>query len=268
MDKYLKRILRTLLRGEFEDIDQDMKIAAYHLEKFNNSKIEFDLLIEGLKRNVPIHYIIGYTLVCGHEIIINKQVLHPGPETIILTQKAIESILESTKKSKIKILDLCTGSDAIVIAVAKAMKNNVEIVATDISESALELARQNALLNNVNIKLIQCNLFEGLSGLKFHVIICNPPYVRTNDIQNLPHFILDYSPIMAVDGGKDGMRFYDSILSNGKYFLYRNGILFLECEDRQDYELTHLCNHNGWEINEKFYNKHGNICGFKLFPIS
>ncbi len=252
----------VLINGEFEDIDREMEIALHHLNKADNPKRELDLLLKGLKHNIPVPYIIGYTCVCGLEIKINEHVLHPGPETLILTEKAV-GYIDLIKQFRIKVLDLCTGSG--VIAIVIAINTDAEVTATDISISALEIARLNASINKAGIQFMIGDLFGPVVGRKFNIIICNPPYVRTDKIQSLPRFILNFSPILAVDGSEEGMFFHRAILSQAKQFLHKGGCLFLEYEYWQDCDLENLCVKYDWAIKSKFRNKRGEFCGFQLF---
>ena len=107
-------------------------------------------------------------------------------------------------------------------------------------------------------------MFETVKGMKFDVIITNPPYVKSSDIPLLPGFVRDFAPITAIDGGNDGLFFHKAIMSGAKGFLCSGGCLFIECEDDQDKEIEDIAIRSDWEIKEKFPNRHGKIRGFRL----
>ena len=128
------------------------------------------------------------------------------------------------------MLDLCTGSGAIAISVKK--ESNASVTAIDVSEKALELAKENAKLNGVEIEFIKSDMFTEISGTnlrKFDVIISNPPYIKREDISGLQREVKDFEPTLALDGGEDGYDFYRIICSLAKEYLTENGVLLLEC---------------------------------------
>ena len=131
--------------------------------------------------------------------------------------------------SRKKVLDLCTGSGAIAIAVKK--ESNAEVTAIDVSEEALSLARENAKLNEADIKFVQSDMFEKLDASvdKFDIIISNPPYIKRDDIEGLQTEVKDFEPLIALDGGNDGFDFYRIIAKKSISFLKSNGVLLLEC---------------------------------------
>ena len=152
--------------------------------------------------------------------------LIPRPETEILVETALKYV--SPDKT---VLDLCTGSGAIAIAVKK--ESGAQLVATDVSEGALMLAKKNAEINDADIEFIQSDMFEGLSDRKFDVILSNPPYVETDDIATLQKEVKDFEPHVALDGGKDGLDFYRIIAKKAAEHLNENGVLILECGENQ-----------------------------------
>ncbi|MBP5193890.1 MAG: peptide chain release factor N(5)-glutamine methyltransferase, partial [Clostridia bacterium] len=173
----------------------------------------------------PLAYVVGDADFFGYKIIVNENVLIPRPETEELVESACKVI-----DSESDVLDLCTGSGAIAIAVK--MKTGARVYASDISSGALEVARKNAELNGAEIEFIQSDLFEK-TDRKFDVIISNPPYIKTADIDLLDREIKDFEPTIALDGGEDGYDFYRRIASDAPEFLSENGVLFLECGEGQ-----------------------------------
>ncbi len=170
----------------------------------------------------PLWYCIGNTDFYGYIIKVDERVLIPRPETELLVENAIKDISSSSK-----VLDLCTGSGAIAIAVKK--QTNASVFAVDISDGALELASENAKENSAEITFIKSDMFESLKGEKFDVVISNPPYIKSQDVLTLQKEVKDFEPQLALDGGDDGYKFYQIIADNIKDYLTDNGILFLEC---------------------------------------
>ncbi len=181
----------------------------------------------------PLWYCIGNTDFYGYLINVDERVLIPRPETEILVENALKYI-----NSKSKVLDLCTGSGAIAIAIKK--ESNANVVAVDISQDALDLATQNAKDNGADINFIKSNMFDNLVGEKFNVIISNPPYITSQDILTLQKEVKDFEPRLALDGGEDGYEFYRIIANNVKDYLTDNGVLLLECGIGQAQEVKNM----------------------------
>lgn len=179
--------------------------------------------IKRLKNNEPIQYITNKQEFMGIELYVNNDVLIPQPDTEILVEEIIS--LTKNKTKNLKILDLCTGSGAIVISLGKILKK-CELFASDISKKALKIAQQNSIKNNTQIVFIESNLFENISE-QFDIIVSNPPYIETETINTLSKEVR-YEPLIALDGGKDGLEFYRKIITNAKKYLKENGYLALE----------------------------------------
>lgn len=172
----------------------------------------------------PLWYILGDTEFYGYKIKVDERVLIPRPETELLAEMAVKSVEEGDK-----VLDLCTGSGCIAIAVRKEVKDKeISVVAADISAGALEVAAQNAKDNAADIKFIESDLFSNIKG-KFNLIVCNPPYVRRSDIAGLAKEVKDHEPLSALDGGEDGLDFYRRLAAEAPKHLVRGGTLLMEC---------------------------------------
>jgi release factor glutamine methyltransferase len=153
---------------------------------------------------------------------VDERCLIPRPETELLAEEVIKISSKNTE-----VLDLCTGSGAIAIAVKK--ESDSTVCAIDISKDALSIAKENAELNNAEIEFIESNLFSGIIGRKFDVIVSNPPYIRSQDILTLQKEVEDFEPKIALDGGEDGLYFYKLIAKEVKNYLKEGGVLLLEC---------------------------------------
>ena len=175
------------------------KVAAKAKRKFLKG-------IERLKAGEPIQYVIEKTEFYGLEFYVNKNVLIPQPDTEILVGEILENF-----SSKKEILDLCTGSGAIAVSLKKNMKG-AKIFASDISKKALNVAKKNAEKNKTEITFIKSDLFENIYK-KFDLIVSNPPYIETGFLKKLPSEV-KYEPVLALDGGKDGLNFYREIIKN------------------------------------------------------
>ena len=163
--------------------------------------------------------------------------LIPRPETELLVQQAVAAVREGDK-----VLDLCTGSGAVAIAIAcEAAKEdkNILVTATDISEDALDVARKNVRLNKANVTVIRSDLFENVKG-KFDIITANPPYIPSAEIDTLQREVRDFEPRLALDGGEDGLAFYRAIAAKVGRFVTRGGMLILECGEDQAQDILKI----------------------------
>lgn len=180
----------------------------------------------------PLWYIIGNTDFYGFEINVDERGLIPRPETEELVMHALREIKESDS-----VLDLCTGSGAIALVV-KA-KSGANVTASDISENALSLAKENFEKHGLEIEIIKSDMFENIEG-KFDFIISNPPYIVREEIESLQTEVKDFEPKNALDGGVDGLDFYRIIANEAKKHLNDGGILFLELGIGQDQSVAEL----------------------------
>ena len=197
--------------------------------------------------------IFGYTQFYGLRFDVNKKVLTPRMETEIL----VENVLKIAKTyKKPEILDIGTGSGAIAIAVAKNC--NASVTAVDISKSALTTAQQNAKKNDVKIEFLHSNLFEGLKRKrKFDIIVSNPPYIRSDEIKNLDKNVRECDPLLALDGGEDGLDYYRQIVPASLKRLTNGGFLMFEIGKGQGAAVRKIMRENGFEEIKtvKDYNK-------------
>lgn len=170
----------------------------------------------------PLWQVVGKTNFAGCEIDVNSDVLCPRPET----EELFENTLKTASKSA-KILDLCTGSGCISIALA--VNSQADITAVDISDKALAVAKKNAENNGVSdrIKFIKSDMFSAVQG-RYDVIVSNPPYIPTKDIEGLDREVREYEPFIALDGGDDGLKFYKIIAKEAKAYLNPKGAVLLE----------------------------------------
>lgn len=219
-----------IIHGE-DEINE--KINDLYLEKINR-----------LKNHEPIQYIINNQEFMGLDFYVDENVLIPQPDTEILVEEVIE-IVESLKKENMKILDLCTGSGAIGISLSKNL-NSAQVFASDISENALKIAKENAIKNDSKIEFFKSDILKDIKNHKFDIIVSNPPYIETETIKTLSEEVKK-EPHIALDGGQDGLYFYREIIKNAKQYLNKDGYLAFEIGYNQKKKVEELLDENGYK---------------------
>lgn len=219
-------------------IANDLNQLDYEQEK------EYFFEIEKLLENNPIEYITNKKEFMNLELYVNQDVLIPRQDTEILVEEVI-NILQNIKAENIQILDMCTGSGAIAIALAKNVEKCI-VDAADISSGALEVVRKNVVKNQVEdkINIINSDLFSKVPNKKYNLIVSNPPYIERNVIENLDKQV-QKEPIIALDGGEDGLDFYKKIINEASSYLESNGYLCFEIGYNQKNEVQNLLSSSG-----------------------
>jgi release factor glutamine methyltransferase len=214
---------------------------------------ETDALRELIKRRSqrePLQHIVGSTSFCGLEIAVNRNVLVPRPETEILAE-AGWSFLSTINSQPSTALDFGTGSGCIAIALAVKCPG-ANIVALDVSAEALETAKQNAVRNDVadRIEFVQGDGFPAPQNnpALFDLIISNPPYIPTAEIETLDPEVRDYDPRGALDGGADGLDFYRRFAVEARAFLKPGGKIMLEFGDGQGEAIRKIFEEQNWIV--------------------
>lgn len=186
---------------------------------------EYFVNIEKLSQGIPLQHITHLQEFMKMDFYVNENVLIPRPDTEILVEEVIKI---ANKFENPKILDLCTGSGAIGISIAKYVKNS-KIYAIDVSEKALEVAKMNAKNIGVEekIEFIKSDLFENMGKIKFDIIVSNPPYIKNGDIGYLSEEV-QKEPKLALEGGIDGLEFYRKIAKQAIDYLKLGSYLCLE----------------------------------------
>ena len=221
-------------------------------ELSSEEKVKFESAIHRLSEHEPIQYILGETEFFGLKFKVDKNVLIPRPETEELVQWILDDVIELNTSSKLKILDLGTGSGCIAISLAKNLPN-AEIFALDISENALKTARKNADLNQVNLKFIETDILnlEELTG-KFDVIVSNPPYVREMEKAEMHRNVLENEPELALYvKDADSLIFYKKITKLAKESLQKNGNLYFEINQYLANETEEILKNTGFKTELK-----------------
>ena len=208
--------------------------------------VDYFKVIKKLIEGIPLQHITHQQEFMKLMFYVDENVLIPRSDTEILVEEVIKIAKKINAK---KILDLCTGSGAIAISLAKYIKE-AQITATDISEKALRIAKLNARNNNVDDKItfISSNLFQNIPEEKYDIIVSNPPYIKRKVIESLDKEVKK-EPIIALDGGKDGLEFYKKIIYSSYEYLKYKGYLCLEIGYDQKNEVIDLINKEGKYIN-------------------
>ncbi|MCR4634554.1 MAG: peptide chain release factor N(5)-glutamine methyltransferase [Erysipelotrichaceae bacterium] len=212
------------------ELCNDHKINLYlDIDKPMDEEV-YELFVSGMERimnNEPMNYVLGYSYFYGYRFIVNDGVLIPRPETEELVGLILSSYDEYFGKKKIRICDVGTGSGAIAIALKKE-EEKLDVYASDISEEALKVAKQNAENNECAVTFLQGSMLKPLieKGLRFEILVSNPPYIKT--VENIEASVYDYEPHVALFGGEDGLKFYREILRDAHRILLPGGFIFFE----------------------------------------
>ncbi len=185
---------------------------------------KYETLMKRILNNEPMGYVLGYQWFYGYKIGVNQDVLIPREETEELVGHILNDI--DDRYDNPKIVDVATGSGAIALALAKEL--NTSLVATDISEEALQVARQNAKDLGADVTFFQGDMLEPLieKNLKFDVLVCNPPYIK--DTEHIQSSVLEFEPHVALFGGDDGLYFYRKVLEKAHLVLNDKGMIAFE----------------------------------------
>ncbi|CUU03092.1 release factor glutamine methyltransferase [Candidatus Thermokryptus mobilis] len=225
------------------------------------SKSEIETLKEMIKRRLkkePLQYILGETEFMGIKFKVTPDVLIPRPETEILVEKAIETINKNfTTSEVVKVLDIGTGSGNIAISIAKFLGDKVFVTGIDLSEKAIEVARENSISNDVkNINFLIAdifddNLFDRLGG-KFNIAVSNPPYIPGDELDKLQEEVKNFEPLIALTDGNDGLKFYRRIADIGRDIIYDGGHIIVEMSYGQSEKVIDIFKSRGYEKIEIF----------------
>jgi release factor glutamine methyltransferase len=212
----------------------------------------FKLLLNRRLNQEPLQYIIGETEFMSLPFKVNSGVLIPRPETEILVETVLETCTEKfNSESKIKILDIGTGSGCIAISLARYLEN-CHVTALDVSQGALKTAEENARLNNVENKtrILMADFLDSRSSKElaqeFDVVVSNPPYVGAEDFEKLPEEVKDYEPAIALKDGNDGLTFYHKIADFALTHLTAKGFVAVEVGLGQAHQVKRIFLENGY----------------------
>ena len=226
----------NLLSEDYLVIPRSKILLADEIDLNESNQNLFSSALERLKSHEPIQYILGKTTFMDLEFKVNSSVLIPRPET----EELVRLILKEDLDGK-EILDIGTGSGCIAVSLAKNLPN-AKVTALDISTDALEVAKENAKLNNVQVNFIHADIFEYQSDKKYDVIVSNPPYVLESEKSLMKKNVIDFEPELALFvEDNNPLKYYNSILEFAYNYLIKNGFLFLEINEKYPNELENIC---------------------------
>ncbi len=193
----------------------------------------FFALTERRRAREPLQYILGTQPFMGFDLLVTPAVLIPRADTETLCEQALLFAADGAC-----VLDLCTGSGALAVAVKK-LSPLCRMTAADISREALDIARKNAALNGADVRFVQGDLWDAVRGERFSVIVSNPPYIPSGDLPYLQEEVRR-EPVLALDGGKDGLNFYRKIINGAPAHLEAGGALLLEAGDGESEAIARM----------------------------
>ncbi|MFV0379674.1 MAG: peptide chain release factor N(5)-glutamine methyltransferase [Anaerorhabdus sp.] len=215
--------------------DIDCEVSEVFLSEYKKG-------MQRILNHEPVQHVVGYSWFYGYKILVNKDVLIPRPETEELVSNILSKMDNYFERDKIKnIVDIGTGSGAIAIALAKE-EANCKVYASDISDEALVVAKENALVNDADITFMSGDMLEPFieKNLKFDVLISNPPYIP--QAETLEKSVKDFEPHVALFGGDDGLKFYENIFENCHKILNDKAFMAFEIGYNQASSLKALFN--------------------------
>ncbi len=223
--------------------------SSYYLMRREEIKTDnlalWEEMISRREKRIPLQHILGDAEFMGLSFLVSDKVLIPRQDTETLVEEAL-SLAKKREKGTMRLLDLCTGSGCIAISLA-AGGNFLQVVATDISVEALAVARENARRNQVDISFVQSDLFEQLGDESYDLIVSNPPYIPRAEIEHLMPEVKDHDPMLALDGGEDGLVFYRRLAEEAGKHLRHGGALIMEIGWNQAQDVCHLLEENGYQ---------------------
>lgn len=213
-----------------------------HPEREVEASLEaaYERLLQKRGERIPLQQLTGEQEFMGLAFLVNEHVLAPRQDTECLVEELLIHVEDGSR-----VLDMCTGSGCILLSLMR-YKNEIAGVGADISEKALALARENAERLAVAAEFICSDLFTDIKG-EFDVIVSNPPYIPTGVIGTLEPEVKEHEPLLALDGGADGLSFYRRLIAEAPSFLARFGRLFLEIGHDQGEAVCALMRAHGYE---------------------
>lgn len=254
----LDKAVIILKNADIDDAQYDAWVLMECVFKFNkahyymvmvdtveqNQSDNYLAIVMKRAKHIPLQYLLGQWEFMGLPFKVNSNVLIPRADTEVLVEETLK-IIKNKAKENITILDMCTGSGCIGISLAKLVPASL-VRAVDLSKDALEVARENAALNHVeNIEFICSDLFDQVDG-EFDIIVSNPPYIESEEINKLMPEVREYEPRMALDGDVDGLKFYRSIIHESKKYLKQNGNLLFEIGCDQAVAVSEILEQHGF----------------------
>jgi release factor glutamine methyltransferase len=244
------RLNAELLLSHSLSLNREELYIRLHSHIREEEKATLERLIKRRISGEPLQYILGHQEFWSIDFKVDPRVLIPRPETELLVEQSLSILSETPLKRPPFVLEIGTGSGAVAISLAKEVRD-IFLVATDISREALMLANENAKFSGIlhQIQFVHGNLFDPFRLLRerepFDLILSNPPYITCSEIEGLAREVRDYEPIIALNGGKDGLTFYRNIILQAPFYLKKGGWLLLEVGQTQGEKVSELIQKRG-----------------------
>ena len=251
-DQQTASLMARNLLCQITGMTQEQILA--HRDKYVNESVcqQMDTAVQRLMNGEPLAYVLGKWEFYGLDLIVTPDVLIPRDDTCAVADLAIQQSL--FLDSKPRILDLCTGSGCIGLAIASRVKD-AKVTLADLSPEALAIAKQNVVLHHLTgrVSCVTANALEEPASFlgKFDLIVSNPPYISTRDMLELPHSVAGFEPRMALHGGEDGLKFYRAIAKNYAKALKPGGYLCFEFDMGQGDDVCAILEENGYTVLER-----------------
>lgn len=266
IEKYTSRCSVKVLRKFIAKIKNlSYSEVMFHIDKINFQENEILKVLEMIKRyesQEPISKILNEKEFWTSKFFVNQHVLDPRPETEIIIEQSLKLF---DKNQKFDFLDIGTGSGCILLSLAKEFPN-AHGIGIDLSEEAVEVAninKKNLHITNVDILLSDWNKFSPKN--KFDLIVSNPPYIMSEEIQNLDVNVKNFDPILALDGGGSGLLAYEQLSQLIKSWLKPIGHLLLEIGINQSETVKEIFENEGFQLKNIYYDLHGIPRVMRLF---
>ena len=221
---------------------------------------EYEIALRKRAEHVPLQYIVGEAEFMGLKFKVNSNVLIPRQDTETLVEEALKVV-----KPGMKVLDMCTGSGCVLISILKNV-HGTGGYGYDISKQAINVAKENAKLNDVPAIFERSNLFEDVADETFDVIVSNPPYIRSDEIPFLMPEVSEFEPHEALDGKEDGLFFYRKIIQESPDYLTDGGYLLFEIGYDQGWAVSSMMKEAGFEdvcVKKDLARNDRVVCGHK-----
>ena len=263
LSRALQLVAHAFRAAGIEDADVDARVLAGHALHLDRARLisQTDRVLEAREVNAisglaarrlkrePVSRILGRKEFWSLALAVTPDVLVPRPETETVVEGALDFVVRGgLRMEKLRILDIGTGSGALLVALLNELPNATGI-GTDISRAAVEAARTNVTQFGFEgrCSLISCDMAAGVEG-QFDLVVSNPPYVARGDIASLAPEVRDYDPMMALDGGDDGLAAYRSISGDAKRLLAQGGRLFVELGAGQEPNVREIFTNAGLAV--------------------
>ena len=245
--------LRSKVRRELGENEHEADWIISHVTKLSQEDFilnpreitdeENDAIMDIVERRnsgEPLQYILGETEFMGLLFKVTEDTLIPRQDTETL----VETVIEKIKDKEVTVLDLGTGCGCVGISLAK-MCPNVKVTLLDYSDAILDVARENAEINGVDVEIIRCDILEEIPKGKYDIIVSNPPYIETDTIFSLDNIVKSYEPPEALDGGFDGLLFYQRICEDlVESILEEGGMIAFEIGYNQGESVSEILDEN------------------------